>query len=67
MHSVKPEHNFAKVIFGVQLLRPQLCVTMGARAGRAGGNDLLPLISNLSPPESSVRAGHLCVGLMDLW
>lgn len=54
--SVKPEHNFAEIIFSVEQLRPSaLC------EGREGANDLLPLISNLSTPEQSVHTALLCV------
>ena len=53
---VKPEHNFAEIIFSVERLRPlALCERW------EGANDLLPLISNLSTLEASVHTARLCV------
>ncbi len=55
---VKPQHNFAEIIFSVEQLRPfALCER------REGANDLLPLISNLSTLEQSVHTAlpSVCV------
>lgn len=54
--SVKPEHNFAEIIFNVEQLRPSaLCER------QEGANDLLPLISNLPTPEPGEHTALLCM------
>lgn len=54
--SVKPEHNFGEIIFGVEQLCPSaLCER------QEGANDLLPLISNLPTSEPGEHAALLFV------
>lgn len=61
MHSVKPEHNFAKVIFGVQLLRPTALCDDGSVCGEGGWK--WPTSINkqsLSPGVERTRRASVC-------
>lgn len=61
MHSVKPEHNFAKVIFGVQLLRPTALCDDGSVC-REGGWKWPTSINkqSLSPGVECTRRASVC-------